>query len=144
MFNMEVTIFSRETIRPSSSSIHHLKPQKICLFDQLTPVTYPEVVIFYSISDPNFNLHKTLAQLKTSLSETLTLFYPFSGRTKNNLYIDDYDTGILYWEARVNCRMSDYFELRETESLNKFVPFHPFSKERETSCHFQLGVQVKK
>ncbi|PON34178.1 Transferase [Parasponia andersonii] len=143
MVNMEVTIFSRETIKPSNvSSLDHLKPPKICLFDQLTPVTYPEVLLFYSICDPNLTLHKTLfIQLKKSLSETLTLFYPFSGRTKNNLYIDDFDAGVPYSEARVNCRMSDYLQLRETESLNKFVAFHPFSKEGETSGP-QLAIQV--
>ncbi|PON31968.1 Transferase [Parasponia andersonii] len=143
MVSMEVTIFSRETIKPSNvSSLDHLKPQKICLFDQLTPVTYPEVLLFYSICDPNLTLHKTLfIQLKKSLSETLTFFYPFSGRTKNNLYIDDFDAGVPYLEARVNCRMSDYLQLRETESLNKFVAFHPFSKERETSGP-QLAIQV--
>ncbi|KAM6600720.1 hypothetical protein CsatA_020329 [Cannabis sativa] len=138
---MEVTIFSRETIRPSSSLIRHLEPKKLCLFDQLTPSTYPEVVIFYSMNDPNLDLNKTLIQLKKSLSETLTLFYPFSGKTKNNLYIEDYDTGVPYWEAKVNCRMSDYLQLRETESLNNFVAIHPFTKEKDTSAP-QLAIQV--
>ncbi|XP_062089119.1 stemmadenine O-acetyltransferase-like [Humulus lupulus] len=139
--NMEVTIFSRERIRPSSSLIGHMKPKKLCLFDQLTPITYPEVALFYSINDRNFDLNKTLIKLKKSLSETLTLFYPFSGKAKNNLHIEDYDNGVPYSEAKVNCRMSAYFQLRETESLNKFVSIHPFSKENDTSGP-QLAIQV--
>ncbi|KAL5569405.1 hypothetical protein UlMin_025980 [Ulmus minor] len=137
---MEVTIISRETIKPSVP-LHHLKPYKICLFDQLTPVTYVSVLLFYSIKDPTFNLPKTLAHLKKSLSETLTIYYPYSGITKNNLYIDEFDSGIPYAEARVNCTMSEFSKLKETELLNKFVLFHPFSKEKET-VYPQIAFQV--
>ncbi|KAH7538137.1 hypothetical protein FEM48_Zijuj03G0167100 [Ziziphus jujuba var. spinosa] len=93
--NMEVTIISKQIVKPSSQSLHHLKPYKLCLFDQLTPVTYPSLVFFYPIiaEHPNFNLPKTLTHLKNSLSETLTLFYPFSGRTKNNTLIHDFHVG---------------------------------------------------
>ncbi|EXB96185.1 Vinorine synthase [Morus notabilis] len=141
---MEVTIFSREIIKPSSSNLHLLKPHKLSLFDQLTPITYPEVLLFYPITDPNnFNLSETLINFKKSLSETLTLFYPFSGRTKSNLYIADFDAGVPYLEARVNCRMSEYLELKkETESLNKFVPFHPFCKEKDEVTNPQISIQV--
>ncbi|KAH7537124.1 stemmadenine O-acetyltransferase [Ziziphus jujuba] len=131
--NMEVTIISKQTVKPSSQSLHHLKPYNLCLFDQLTPVTYPSMVFFYPITDPNFNLPKTLTHLRNSLSETLTLFYPFSGRTKNNVVIDDFHVGVLFLEAKVNCKMSEYFKLKDTESLNNFVPLHPFCKENETT-----------
>ena len=141
---MEVTIISKQTVKPSCSpsDLHHLKPYKLCLFDQLTPVTYPSVVFFYPISDPNFNLHKTLTHLKNSLSDTLTLYYPFSGRTKDNLYIDDFHEGAPFLEARVNCRMSEYFKLNDTELLNQLVPFQPFCKEKETTSFSQIAFQV--
>ncbi|KAL4606754.1 hypothetical protein ACB092_09G126300 [Castanea dentata] len=43
---MDTDIISGEIIRPSSPAIHHLKPFKLCLFDQFTPTinlcsTYP-------------------------------------------------------------------------------------------------------
>ncbi|KAH7538143.1 hypothetical protein FEM48_Zijuj03G0167800 [Ziziphus jujuba var. spinosa] len=84
-------------------SLHHLKPYKLCLFDQLTPVTYPSLVFFYPIiaEHPNFNLPKTLTHLKNSLSETLTLFYPFSGRTKNNTLIHDFHVGCFLVDIRI-------------------------------------------
>ncbi|PON34180.1 Transferase [Parasponia andersonii] len=139
--NVEVTILSRENIKPCLPSLDHLKPYKLCLFDQLTPVTYSSGVMFYPITQPNLNLPKTLAHLKNSLSKALNLYYPFSGRTKKNLYVDDFAAGLLYLEARVNCRMSDSFKLRDTESLNRFIPFHPFRKETDTSGP-QVAFQV--
>ncbi|KAF3434038.1 hypothetical protein FNV43_RR25141 [Rhamnella rubrinervis] len=143
MVNMEVTIISKQNVKPSSSSshLHLLKPYKLCLFDQLTPVTYPSFIFFYPISDPNFNLRETLVRLKKSLSETLTLYFPFSGRTKNNLYIDDFHEGLVYLEAKVNYRMSDYFKLKDIELLNLFIPYQPFCKEKETLVP-QIAFQV--
>ncbi|XP_062028491.1 stemmadenine O-acetyltransferase-like [Rosa rugosa] len=132
MVDMEVNIVCKDTIKPvaASSSLHsHQKPCKLCIFDQLIPTTYVPMLFFYPIIDPNFNVPQTLAHLKTSLSHTLTQYYPFSGRTKNNLYIHNFDAGVPYLEARVKCHMFELFELQEIELLNRFVPFHPFRKE---------------
>ncbi|EXB96195.1 Vinorine synthase [Morus notabilis] len=160
---MQVITISREYVKPSNPFLHHLKPYKLCLFDQLTPLTYPPGIIFYpnaklghyidqnhNFNNNNYNgndndniLQETLAQLKKSLSEALNLHYPFAGRIKNNLYVDDFDAGLLYVEARVNCRMSEYFKLRDTESLDHFLPFPPFRKEAaETSSLPQVAFQV--
>lgn len=160
---MQVITISREYVKPSNPFLHHLKPYKLCLFDQLTPLTYPAGIIFYpnaklghyidqnhnfnnnnyNGNDNDNNLQEILAQLKKSLSEALNLHYPFAGRIKNNLYVDDFDAGLLYVEARVNCRMSEYFKLRDTESLDHFLPFPPFRKEAaETSSLPQVAFQV--
>ncbi|XP_062025576.1 vinorine synthase-like [Rosa rugosa] len=131
---MEVTIVSRDTIKPAatSSSLHrHQKPYKLCIIDQLIPATYTPMVFFYPITDPNFNLPQTLANLKNSLSRTLTLYYPFSGRTQNNLYINDFDVGVPYLEAQVKCSMFEFLDLKEIELLNRFIPLPPFRKETE-------------
>ncbi|KAL6125590.1 hypothetical protein ACLB2K_073646 [Fragaria x ananassa] len=127
---MEISIISRDTIKPSlhSSSLNHLSPFKLSLVDQLTPATYMLLILFYpAISDPNssFNLLETLTRLKSSLSETLTLYYPFSEQAKNNLFIHEFNTGIPFVEAQVSCRMLEFLKLQETELLNRFVPFHP-------------------
>ncbi|XP_050378766.1 vinorine synthase-like [Argentina anserina] len=142
MVDMEVNIvISRDTIKPAAdrSLLHaHQKPCNLCIFDQLIPATYVPVIFFYSIVDPNFNVPKTLVHLKTSLSHTLTHYYPFSGRIKNNLYIHDFDAGVPYLEARVECRMFELLELREIELLNRFIPFHPFRKETESPDQLPL------
>ncbi|KAM6584386.1 hypothetical protein CsatB_011388 [Cannabis sativa] len=134
---MEVSIVSRELIKPSSE-VHHLKPYNLCLFDQLIPDTFVSVILFYHNNNLNIIIHddhhdhlsKTITQLKKSLSETLTLYYPLSGRTKNNLYVDDFSTGVIFIEAKVKCQMSEFFQQRKNESQNQLVPFQPFCKEK--------------
>ncbi|KAI8017421.1 Stemmadenine O-acetyltransferase [Camellia lanceoleosa] len=45
-------------------------------------------------------------QLKKSLADVLTKFYPLAGRVKENLYIECNDEGVLYLEAQFNCQLS--------------------------------------
>ncbi|XP_062089120.1 stemmadenine O-acetyltransferase-like [Humulus lupulus] len=133
ILKMEVNIVSREMIKPSSST-HNLKPYNLCLLDQLMPPTYVPIVLFYpvnNIPDPNFDISKTITQLKKSLSETLNLYYPYSGRTKHNLYTDDYFSGVLFLEARVKFPMSEFFERSKVDDLcyNQLLPFRPLCRE---------------
>ena len=125
---MEVRVVSREMIKPSSPTIQTEEPYKLCLFDQLTPITYMSIVLFYPKISNN-DTSKTLTHLKKSLSQTLDMYYPFSGRTKDNLFVEGFDAGVLFWEAEVDIRMSEYFELKDVESLNRLVPFKPLRKE---------------
>ncbi|KAF2295563.1 hypothetical protein GH714_033201 [Hevea brasiliensis] len=128
---MEVHIVAREVTKPSSPAIQHKKPYKFSFFDQLTPATYVPIVYFYpkkNNSEPNLTT-QTLTHLKKSLSQTLDLYYPFSGRTNDNLYVDRFDEGVPFLEAKVNCSMSEFLKRRDTESLNRFLPCQPFSKE---------------
>ena len=89
---MEVDIISRQIVKPSSPTIH-LKPFKRSLFNQLTPIIYTPLILFYLKNHSHPNNPQT-DHLKNSLSETLNGFYPFSGRLKNNHFIDYYDEGI--------------------------------------------------
>ncbi|XP_030487512.2 stemmadenine O-acetyltransferase [Cannabis sativa] len=125
---MELRITSRETVKPSSLSKYHLQPYKLCLFDQFTPMTYVSLVIFYR-TPLLHNSNSNLTYLKNSLSETLNLFYPLSGKTKDNLYVDDFDTGVAYMEAEVSCSMAEFFKLGQTNLLNELVPFPPLRNE---------------
>lgn len=142
---MAVSLISSETVKPSflPIDIHLIKPYKLCLFDQITPSTYVSVIVFYRAGEAETGLKvpETLARLKKSLSETLALFYPLSGRTKNNLYIDDFEAGVTYMEARVNCTLDEYFKLRRTEPLNQLAPFLAFCNETDTSKP-QFGFQI--
>ncbi|KAJ9175493.1 hypothetical protein P3X46_014043 [Hevea brasiliensis] len=128
---MEVHVVAREVTKPSSPAIQHKKPYKFSFFDQLTPTTYAPIVYFYpkkNNSEPNLTT-QTLTHLKKSLSQTLDLYYPFSGRTNDNLYVDRFDEGVPFLEAKVNCSMSDFLKRHDTESLNRLLPCQPFRKE---------------
>ncbi|KAM5555904.1 stemmadenine O-acetyltransferase [Rosa sericea] len=142
MEKIEVSIISRDTIKPSAASSSPLHPYKLSIIDQITPTMYVPVIFFYPITDPVFNLPRTLTDLKNTLSQTLTLYYPLSGRVKNNLYIDDFEAGVPYLEVRVNCNMIDFLKLPKTEWLNEFVPIQPYRKETISELLPLLGVQV--
>ncbi|EEF29009.1 stemmadenine O-acetyltransferase [Ricinus communis] len=139
---MQVDIISREVIKPSSPTIHHYKPFKFPLFSQLTPTTYSPVIFFYPTTKPNLNITQTLIHLKKTLAETLTLYYPFSGRVVDNLSIDHFDEGVPFFIARVTgLVLSDFLKNPEIELLNGFLPYKPFTKETDKGVP-QMAFQV--
>ena len=116
---MEVRVVSREMIKPSSSpTIQTKEPYKLCLFDQLIPLTYMSIVLFYPKISNN-DTAKTLTHLKKSLSEILNLYYPFSGRTKNNLFVEDFDSGVPSTSA---CR-----SISSSKTSNRLTGLFPSS-----------------
>ncbi|KAK7849050.1 stemmadenine O-acetyltransferase [Quercus suber] len=141
MMKVEVTVISKETIKPSLPTLHHLKPYKLTLLDQVTPATYVPTVFFYPMTNLNLDMSQIIAQLKTSLSDTLNIFYPFSGNIKDNLFIHEFDTGVPFVEAHVNCSMSEFLKHLETDLLSLFVPYHAFCKETNTTVG-QMAVQL--
>lgn len=122
---MEVQVISKELIKPSSTATHRNKPCKLSLLNQLTPTTYTPIIFFY----PNINTTQIVAHLKKSLSDALTIYYPFSGRAIDNLFVDHFHEGVPFLEARANCRLSDFLKHLEVESLNRFLPCQPFCME---------------
>ncbi|XP_065868193.1 stemmadenine O-acetyltransferase-like [Euphorbia lathyris] len=138
---MEVSVVSVESIRPSSSHVRHLKPFNLCLLDQLIPNAYTPLILFYNTK--NFHLKNTqiTAQLKWSLSKTLNLYYPLSGRVKDNLIIENFDSGVPYFEARVNSHLSDFLRDHQIETLNRFLPYQNFYRQLDPTIP-QLAVQV--
>ncbi|KAK8358056.1 hypothetical protein V6Z12_A05G455200 [Gossypium hirsutum] len=106
MMKFEAQILSKEIIKPSSPEIHQKEPFKLCVFDQLTPTTYVPII------------------LKKSLSETLNILYPFSGRIFSNLFIHDFDAGVPFLSARIELHISMMENLWFTEGnfiTRKFV-----------------------
>lgn len=138
---MEVQVISREYIKPSSPTPTHLKTFKISLLDQLTPPAYVPTVFYYPISEANYNIKQVLSRLKTSLSETLSHFYPLAGRLKDHMSFDCNCEGILFIETQVNCHMSEFLKQPKLEVLHQFVPYQDFVPEPETTIG-QLAIQV--
>ncbi|CAN1139724.1 Stemmadenine O-acetyltransferase [Linum perenne] len=125
---MEVRIISKELVKPSSpESIQTKPPHKLCLFDQLTPVTFSPLILFYSTPPPSFSIN----HLKLSLSQTLDIYYPFSGRTSSaNLFINNFNEGIPFTLARTHSRLSHFLKHNDDpELLNLLLPRQPFQRE---------------
>ncbi|KAF9621352.1 hypothetical protein IFM89_020011 [Coptis chinensis] len=195
---MDVVVISRETIKPSSPTPHHLRSFKLSLIDQYTiPKFYVPLILFKSaegdckqcenkrmpdslpeiITDTNqlsngvnnnhpvdysdnsvdhldaqvegqlnqvltspafyiplilfypadgdcdkFRNTKMSDQLKKSLSEALTKFYPLGGRIHSNHSIDCNDNGVEYLEALVRGEFNQVLSCPNANELNDLLP----------------------
>ncbi|TKY46825.1 Vinorine synthase [Spatholobus suberectus] len=132
---MKAEIVSRDTIKPSSPTPDHLRHFKLSLLDQLAPPFYVPILLFYSASDATaFGTEfKTISnRLKASLSDVLTLYYPFCGRLRGNSTVECSDEGVLYTESKVPMELSNILESPHLQEINELFPCDPYKPERET------------
>ncbi|XP_050366649.1 stemmadenine O-acetyltransferase-like [Argentina anserina] len=127
--NMVVKIISKECIKPSSPTPHHLKIHKLSLLDQFIPSIYVHMLLFYPLhpnATPSANSGNTCQRsklLKHSLSETLTSFYPLAGKIRDNLSIDCDDQGATYTEAEVeSITLFKFLNHPDISLLRQFLP----------------------
>ncbi|EOY22400.1 3'-N-debenzoyl-2'-deoxytaxol N-benzoyltransferase, putative [Theobroma cacao] len=137
---MEIQIISRETIKPSSPTPHHLRTHKLSLLDQLVPPVNIPVLLFYSATAEN--PRKRSLQLKESLSKTLVHFYTFAGRLSESFSIDCNDNGATYIEAQVAIDMSVVLKEPEIDLLLQLLPCDPHENLAEPSAQVVLSIQV--
>lgn len=146
---MNVEIFSKEIIKPSSPTPHDLRTHKLSFLDQIPPTTYIPIILFYQEA-PKTNGHDDVDQvekscrLKKSLKQTLNRFYPLAGSVKEDHSIDCNDDGVEYNEARVSTNLSQVLQHFDVEILNKFLPFEPYGNRAKRPAggrEVLLGVQ---
>ncbi|XVF49686.1 hypothetical protein PTKIN_Ptkin04bG0033000 [Pterospermum kingtungense] len=137
----KVEFISRETIKPSSPTSHHLRTHKLALLDQQAPPVYVPILLFYSPTN-DINPTKKSGLLKNSLSKTLTYFYPFAGRIKDCYTIDCNDEGATYIEAQIDSDMSVVLKEPGIDLLLQLLPCDPHEKFPEPSAPVILAVQV--
>ncbi|KAK8313551.1 hypothetical protein V6Z11_D01G115700 [Gossypium hirsutum] len=123
---MVVEIVSKEFIKPTSPTPHHLRTHLLSFLDQFLPSIYVPMVLFYmdqerSIPAATSNSRRSQL-LKESLSETLTLFYPLAGRIKDHLSIDCNDEGAYYVEARVNHPLREFLNHTDSSYVSQLLP----------------------
>ncbi|KAK9119984.1 hypothetical protein Scep_018077 [Stephania cephalantha] len=131
---MKTEIISRVRIKPSPPTPPHLRHYKLSLLDQLAPPFYIPIVLFYT-ANADHQHHRSGSsstdqksqQLQSSLSKTLTRFYPLAGRIKDHL-VDCNDEGIDYSEACASIHLSDFLLLPKLELiLNQFLPLDAYN-----------------
>ncbi|XP_059445003.1 stemmadenine O-acetyltransferase-like [Corylus avellana] len=129
MAMMNVEIISKEIIKPSSPTPHHLRTHKLSFLDQFPPTTYIPIILFYHANnahdDVDHHVQKS-NRLKKSLIQTLNRFYPLSGTVKEDHSIDCNDEGVEFYEAKVACKLSRVLQHFNMEILNQFLPFQPY------------------
>ncbi|KAK4840665.1 hypothetical protein QYF36_015201 [Acer negundo] len=132
---MEVSIISREIIKPSSTTPNHLRTQKLSRLDQMNIDTFISIIFFYDKAPKNSG------QLKTSLSQILSHYYPLAGQVKDHLSVDCNDNGVIFVEAQVvnPIDMSNVLKRHEIDPDGQLVPCKEHEMLEDQSI---LGVQV--
>ncbi|XP_008350388.3 acyltransferase Pun1-like [Malus sylvestris] len=103
---IKVEVIHKETIKPSSPTPRHFKTLKLSVFDQIASDLYVPLLFFYRRHNSSVPSAEISNILKTSLSKTLTLFYPWAGQFQYNDSIGCNDRGAEFLEAQVNCPIS--------------------------------------
>lgn len=63
-------------------------------------------------------------QLKNSLSNALTHFYPLAGKMAVKSSINCNDDGVYYVEARIDSELKNIIECPQVELLDQFIPYN--------------------
>ncbi|XP_068319270.1 minovincinine 19-hydroxy-O-acetyltransferase-like [Pyrus communis] len=119
---VKVELIHKETIKPSSPTPSHLKTTNLSVFYQLSTEIYPPVLLFYPPCSNRTSTTERSSILKTSLSKTLTHFYPFAGKFQYNDCILCDDRGARFTEARVNCPISKVLYKPDFGILCRLLP----------------------
>ncbi|KAL7170180.1 hypothetical protein ACSBR2_035104 [Camellia fascicularis] len=94
---MEVVVISRNTIKPSTPTPPNLSHFQLSFLDQIVNRNIVPLIFYYPLGifeDDSKATNLTRSdQLKKSLADVLTKFYPLAGRLKEDLYIDCNDEG---------------------------------------------------
>ncbi|KAJ7963154.1 Vinorine synthase-like [Quillaja saponaria] len=132
---LQVELVSQEFIKPNSPTPENLRLYELSLLDQISANVYNPVVYFFASNGTN-PIRKS-NQVKESLSDILTHYYPFAGRIIDNKFIDCNDEGVPYLVASVMCKLNDVVDNPVPGELNKLVPF-----ELDCPSDLALGIQV--
>ncbi|KAI3740688.1 hypothetical protein L2E82_31159 [Cichorium intybus] len=105
------TIISRETIKPSFATPSHLRTYNLSPIDKLARHTYMPVIIFYpNNGNSSLSVHDKVQEMKKSLSQSLTRYYPFAGRlhTPTTPYVDCNDEGVVFVETKNQSQLETF------------------------------------
>ncbi|XP_050373744.1 acyltransferase Pun1-like [Argentina anserina] len=140
MATVQLEVISRELIKPYSQTPPHLRNFNLSYFDQISTPMYIPLVFFYNPCNTTASTSETSNRLKKSLSETLTLYYPFAGKVKDREFIDCNDEGVLFIEAKVKVKLPEILDNPKDEILESL--FADNLQWKDTSLSSLLAVQV--
>ncbi|KAL7191997.1 hypothetical protein ACSBR2_023961 [Camellia fascicularis] len=143
---MEVLVISKNTIKPSNPTPSNLRHFQLSFLDQINHPRILPLIFYYPLGFEDDSRATNLTrsnQLKKSLADVLTKFYPLAGRVKENLYIECNDEGVLYLEAQVNCQLSQIIgqqPINPHVELNKLLPFDRLNDAGDVLLAIQVTV----
>ena len=113
---MEVQITCTKLIKPSAPTPPHLWTLKLSPVDQIHYCIKPTALFYYSAdgSAEAEEVERLVNILETSLSETLTRFYPLAGRyIEDGNWVDCTDEGVEFTAAKVKGRLGEVLSRRD-------------------------------
>ncbi|XP_028779028.1 vinorine synthase-like [Neltuma alba] len=141
---LEMEVISKETIKPSSPTPPDLRRYQLSFLDQVSPLVYNPLVLFYADHNVSANPRQDSSDmpsitdhLRRSLSHVLTHYYPLAGRLIDNTFIDCNDEGVPYSETRVKGQLLDFIQNPNPSELNYLLPF-----QLDKVTEITFGVQV--
>lgn len=115
-------IISREFIKPSSPTPPHLKKFPLSFIDHISFRNYVPLLFFYNDTKV-CDLTSTISHLKKSLSQILSIYYPFAGRIKDQLSIECNDQGVSFLVANITgTKLSTILQDPTQNLLNPLFP----------------------
>uniref|UniRef100_A0A1J3E586 BAHD acyltransferase n=1 Tax=Noccaea caerulescens TaxID=107243 RepID=A0A1J3E586_NOCCA len=113
---LKLKVIRREVIKPASPSPRdHLQ---LSILDLSCPAIYVSTIFFYKAEDL---VTVSSEKLKSSLSETLSRFYPLAGQI-DGVSINCYDEGAVFTEERTDLLLPDFLKNLNTDSLEDLRP----------------------
>ena len=108
---------SKCIVKPASPTPPKLKQYNLSSQDRMIRNLYMPIILFYPPQQlANTTLSKISSTLKSSLSQTLSIYYPFAGRLRSGSYIHCNDEGVDFIEARIGSPFSEALEKEAEKS----------------------------
>ncbi|KAJ0667221.1 putative vinorine synthase [Helianthus annuus] len=146
---MKLHIISTEIIKLSSPTPSHLKTYNLSLIDQtMNSNNFIPLLLFYPNTE-NRSFHAKTLDMKNSLSQILTKYYPFAGRYAKAApaHVDCNDDGAEFLAGSIDTTLSDFLQNSQHEDLDQFFPYRQvwFNSDRKTESDqvmIPLAVQI--
>ncbi|CAH8337107.1 unnamed protein product [Eruca vesicaria subsp. sativa] len=118
--DLKLEVMGREVIKPATPSPNnHIQ---LSLLDFSVPAMYVSTIFIYKSEELVSASPEIISKkLKSSLSETLSRFYPLAGEIEG-VSINCNDKGAAYTEARTNLLLPEFLKTLNVESLEELRP----------------------
>lgn len=117
---MEVELISTEIIKPSTPTSPHLRIYPLSFIDNMMYRNYIPVALFYHPNESD--KQSIISNLKNSLSEVLTRYYPFAGRLRDQLSIECNDEGVPFRVTEIKGEQSTILQNPNETLLRLLFP----------------------
>lgn len=144
-------IVSKTIIKPSSPTPSHFN---LSLLDHLSPPSFfvPILLFYNDVVSSNLTFPQISQTLKSSLSQTLSLYYPFCGTlvSENGLVFVDCDNdrnGVVFLDAKIPYTLADFL-MHERDGpdlpnrVKQFLPFDPYDPPNDDVRSLMMSVQI--